>query len=48
MSFAVSLLAAIAFYGTRTRFADRTVVGRHPGGPRRLFSEEEMEDRQKR
>lgn len=48
MSFAVSLLAAIAYYGTRTRFADQSLAGCHPGGPRRLFSEETMEDRQKR
>jgi hypothetical protein len=48
MSFAVSLLAAIAFYGTRTRFADQNKAGSHPGGPRRLCSARAMEDRQKR
>jgi hypothetical protein len=48
MSFAVSLLAAIAFYGTRARFADQSMAGSHPGGPRRLCSAKEMEDRQKR
>jgi hypothetical protein len=48
MSFAAALLAASAFYGTQTRFADQSMAGSHPGGPRRLDSAKEMEDRQKR